>query len=255
MYYDNKSTFYIKQYGPAVLTIVISLVLVLGGLYIYLSSNRNNKPQDTLVAKNVTEQQQIEVNENTETTNSLQEAEKKEEESKTEIVEKEEPKKEEVKPVVAEVETKEVTEKVNVNDIKISNTISSNIKKLSKLEKLNDVKVLGVDDNKNIIVNISGNNYKISLIGIDYKKSNNNIKDKLDNDLTNKTISIAFDNVKQENDTLCAYIYLDGNLYNKELLKNGLAILKVEKANTSLLTELVNAQKEAKTNNIGIWQK
>lgn len=255
MYYDNKSTFYIKQYGPAVLTIVISLVLVLGGLYIYLSSNRNNKPQDTLVAKNVTEQQQIEVNENTETTNSLQEAEKKEEESKTEIVEKEEPKKEEVKPVVAEVETKEVTEKVNVNDIKISNTISSNIKKLSKLEKLNDVKVLGVDDNKNIIVNISGNNYKISLIGIDYKKSNNNIKDKLDNDLTNKTISIAFDNVKQENDTLCAYIYVDGNLYNKELLKNGLAILKVEKANTSLLTELVNAQKEAKTNNIGIWQK
>lgn len=254
MYYDNKSTFYIKQYGPAVLTIVISLVLVLGGLYIYLSSNRNNKPQDTLVAKNVTEQQQIEVNENTETTNSLQEAEKKEE-SKTEIVEKEEQKKEEVKPVVAEVETKEVTEKVNVNDIKISNTISSNIKKLSKLEKLNDVKVLGVDDNKNIIVNISGNNYKISLIGIDYKKSNNNIKDKLDNDLTNKTISIAFDNVKQENDTLCAYIYVDGNLYNKELLKNGLAILKVEKANTSLLTELVNAQKEAKTNNIGIWQK
>ena len=255
MYYDNKSTFYIKQYGPAVLTIVISLVLVLGGLYIYLSSNRNNKPQDTLVAKNVTEQQQIEVNENTETTNSLQEAEKKEEESKTEIVEKEEPKKEEVKPVVAEVETKEVTEKVNVNDIKISNTISSNIKKLSKLEKLNDVKVLGVDDNKNIVVNISENNYKISLIGIDYKKSNNNIKDKLDNDLTNKTISIAFDNVKQENDTLCAYIYVDGNLYNKELLKNGLAILKVEKANTSLLTELVNAQKEAKTNNIGIWQK
>ena len=197
----------------------------------------------------------VKVNENIETTNSLQEAEKKEEESKTEIVEKEEPKKEEVKPVVAEVETKEVTEKVNVNDIKISNTISSNIKKLSKLEKLNDVKVLGVDDNKNIIVNISGNNYKISLIGIDYKKSNNNIKDKLDNDLTNKTISIAFDNVKQENDTLCAYIYVDGNLYNKDLLKNGLAILKVEKANTSLLTELVNAQKEAKTDNIGIWQK
>ena len=39
MYYDNKSTFYIKQYGPAVFTIVVSLVLVLGGLYIYLSSN------------------------------------------------------------------------------------------------------------------------------------------------------------------------------------------------------------------------
>ena len=250
MYYDNKSTFYIKQYGPAVFTIVVSLVLVLGGLYIYLSSNRNNRPQDTLVAKDVTEQQQIVLNENSETTNSLQEVKPKEEKKEVEVVEKEE-----TKPVVAEVETKEVTEKVNVNDIKISNTLSSELKKLSKLEKLNDVKVLGIDDNKNIIVEISKNNYKICLIGIDYKKSNNNIKDKLDSDLTNKTISIAFDNVKQENDTLCAYIYVDGNLYNKEILKNGLAILKVEKANTSLLTELVNAQKEAKTNNIGIWQK
>lgn len=255
MYYDNKSTFYIKQYGPAVFTIVISLVLVLGGLYIYLSSNRNNRPQDTLVAKDVTEQQQIVLNENSETTNSLQEVKPKEEKKEVEVVEKEETKKEETKPVVAEVETKEVTEKVNVNDIKISNTLSSELKKLSKLEKLNDVKVLGIDDNKNIIVEISKNNYKICLIGIDYKKSNNNIKDKLDSDLTNKTISIAFDNVKQENDTLCAYVYVDGNLYNKDLLKNGLAILKVEKANTSLLTELVNAQKEAKTNNIGIWQK
>lgn len=250
MYYDNKSTFYIKQYGPAVFTIVISLVLVLGGLYIYLSSNRNNRPQDTLVAKDITEQQQIVLNENSETTNSLQEVKPKEEKKEVEVVEKEE-----TKPVVAEVETKEVTEKVNVNDIKISNTLSSELKKLSKLEKLNDVKVLGIDDNKNIIVEISKNNYKICLIGIDYKKSNNNIKDKLDSDLTNKTISIAFDNVKQENDTLCAYVYVDGNLYNKEILKNGLAILKVEKANTSLLTELVNAQKEAKTNNIGIWQK
>lgn len=255
MYYDNKSTFYIKQYGPAVFTIVISLVLVLGGLYIYLSSNRNNRPQDTLVAKDVTEQQQIVLNENSETTNSLQEVKPKEEKKEVEVVEKEEPKKEETKPVVAEVETKEVTEKVNVNDIKVSNTLSSELKKLSKLEKLNDVKVLGIDDNKNIIVEISKNNYKICLIGIDYKKSNNNIKDKLDSDLTNKTISIAFDNVKQENDTLCAYVYVDGNLYNKEILKNGLAILKVEKANTSLLTELVNAQKEAKTNSIGIWQK
>ena len=51
MYYDNKSTFYIKQYGPAAFTIALSLVLVVGGLYIYLSSNKNNNPQDTLVAK------------------------------------------------------------------------------------------------------------------------------------------------------------------------------------------------------------
>ena len=81
MYYDNKSTFYIKQYGPAVFTIVISLLLVLGGLYIYLSSNRNNKPQDALVAKNNTQDVQlVEQNNNIEQTNSLQEIELKKEE-------------------------------------------------------------------------------------------------------------------------------------------------------------------------------
>lgn len=58
MYYDNKSTFYIKQYGPAAFTIALSLVLVVGGLYIYLSSNKNNNPQDTLVAKNDTQSEQ-----------------------------------------------------------------------------------------------------------------------------------------------------------------------------------------------------
>ena len=258
MYYDNKSTFYIKQYGPAVFTIVISLVLVLGGLYIYLSSNRNNKPQETLVAKNVTEEQQITLNENTETTNSLQEVETKKE-SENEIVDKKENVVEEVKPVVAEIEPKEevteTIEKVNVNDIKTSNTLSSDLARLSKLSKSKDAKVLGVDDNKNIIIELSGISYKTRLIGIDYKKSKSDIKEKIDNDLTNKNVTIAFDNVKQENDIFCVYMYVDGNLYNKELLKNGLAILNVEKANTSLLNELVNAQKEAKTNNIGIWQK
>ena len=61
--------------------------------------------------------------------------------------------------------------------------------------------------------------------------------------------------MKVQDNTLCVYLYVDGNLYNQKLLKDGLAILNVEKANTSLLNELVNAQKQAKTNNIGIWQK
>ena len=92
-------------------------------------------------------------------------------------------------------------------------------------------------------------------IGIDYKKSGLDIKDKLNSDLANKKVTIAFDNVKVQDNTLCVYLYVDGNLYNQKLLKDGLAILNVEKANTSLLNELVNAQKQAKTNNIGIWQK
>ena len=248
MYYDNKSTFYIKQYGPAVFTIVISLVLVLGGLYIYLSSNRNNKPQDTLVAKNNAQDVQlVEQNNNIEQTNSLQEVELK----------KEEVKPEETKQVETNSNESNTNEEknININDIAITNILSSELRTLNKLEKSKEVTVLGIDDDKNIILNISDKNYKASLIGIDYKKSKSDIKDIINNDLINKKVTIAFDNVKIQDNTLCIYLYLDGNLYNQHLLKDGLAILKVEKANTSLLNELVNAQKQAKSNNIGIWQK
>lgn len=248
MYYNNKSTFYIKQYGPAVFTIVISLVLVLGGLYIYLSSNRNNKPQDTLVAKNNAQDVQlVEQNNNIEQTNSLQEVELK----------KEEVKQEETKQVETNSNESNTNEEknININDIAITNILSSELRTLNKLEKSKEVTVLGIDDDKNIILNISDKNYKASLIGIDYKKSKSDIKDIINNDLINKKVTIAFDNVKIQDNTLCIYLYLDGNLYNQHLLKDGLAILKVEKANTSLLNELVNAQKQAKSNNIGIWQK
>ena len=248
MYYNNKSTFYIKQYGPAVFTIVISLVLVLGGLYIYLSSNRNNKPQDTLVAKNNAQDVQlVEQNNNIEQTNSLQEVELK----------KEEVKPEETKQVETNSNESNTNEEknININDIAITNILSSELRTLNKLEKSKEVTVLGIDDDKNIILNISDKNYKASLIGIDYKKSKSDIKDIINNDLINKKVTIAFDNVKIQDNTLCIYLYLDGNLYNQHLLKDGLAILKVEKANTSLLNELVNAQKQAKSNNIGIWQK
>lgn len=247
MYYDNKSTFYIKQYGPAVFTIVISLVLVLSGLYIYLSSNRNNRPQDTLVAKNDTQNiQVVEQQNNNEQINSLQEVKPNEEE--------EEQKQEE--PIPEKNETSKVeTQNVDVNSVQLTNVLSFELRALNKLEKLDNVTVLGINDNNNIILNISGKNYKASLIGVDYKKSKSDIKEKINNDLINKKVTIAFDNVKLQDNTLCVYLYLDGNLYNQTLLKDGLAILNVEKANTSLLNELVNAQKQAKSNNIGIWQK
>lgn len=250
MYYDNKSTFYIKQYGPAAFTIALSLVLVVGGLYIYLSSNKNNNPQDTLVAKNDTQSEQ-----QVEQSNSLQDVkEDNVSNSKPNVVEE----KKDVninQNVSNTTNASEVKSSVNINDVKITNVLSAELRALNKLEKSKELTVVGVDDNKNIIINANDKNYKASLIGIDYKKSGLDIKDKLNSDLANKKVTIAFDNVKVQDNTLCVYLYVDGNLYNQKLLKDGLAILNVEKANTSLLNELVNAQKQAKTNNIGIWQK
>ena len=55
MYYDNKRTFYIKQYGPTLLVSVIALVLISVGAFVYFNSSSKN----TLIASepesNVTE--------------------------------------------------------------------------------------------------------------------------------------------------------------------------------------------------------
>jgi len=47
MYYENKRSFYIRQYGPPVLAIVISMILIVGGLYIATITLENdlNKEQ------------------------------------------------------------------------------------------------------------------------------------------------------------------------------------------------------------------
>lgn len=42
MYYENKRTFYIKQYGPAALMLLIALVLIGTGIYIAVKPNENN---------------------------------------------------------------------------------------------------------------------------------------------------------------------------------------------------------------------
>lgn len=47
MYYENKRSFYIRQYGPPVIAIMISIVLIAGGLFIASKSLENdlNKEQ------------------------------------------------------------------------------------------------------------------------------------------------------------------------------------------------------------------
>ena len=59
MYYNNKSTFYVKQYGPTVLIIVISVLLIFVGVYAYLSSTKLNTKQNELVAKKLMNQMLI----------------------------------------------------------------------------------------------------------------------------------------------------------------------------------------------------
>jgi len=42
MYYENKRTFYIKQYGPAALILLVALVLIGTGIYLAVKPDANN---------------------------------------------------------------------------------------------------------------------------------------------------------------------------------------------------------------------
>lgn len=220
MYYDNKSTFYIKQYGPRVLVIMISILLVASGIYIYLASTLNIKPQVN-VAEEPTEVQEVAANESEQIveTNSLQN------------------------------ETEADTE----SELEISTTISKKLADLKPLDKSDIGTVKSVTDNNTVIVNIDNKNLEINLIGVDFSRSNADVVNTLRSDLEGKEVKLAFDKMKVKDMKLYGYIYIGETLYNASILEKGQAIVKIESTNTSLIDTLISAQTKAKLNKTGIW--
>jgi hypothetical protein len=234
MYYDNKSSFYVKQYGPKIALIVFSIVLICSGLYIYYSSVKNtstNNPSQENIASN-------EVKDDATLAKELIAKQSAEADTKT---------KETVTETNSLKEVKDTQEDV------ISTTLSNGLKSLKTLEKSEAGIVKSVTQDGKVIVKIEDVSYQITLVGIDYSKSASDIIERMNKDLSGKEVNIAFDKLKVKDSNIYAYIYINDELYNKTLLKNGLAILKVERTNTSLLDELLEAQLYARSNSLGIW--
>ncbi len=227
MYYDNKSNFYIRQYGPKVMLIVFSIVLIISGIYIYCSStNINIFSKGELVASNNNIVDQNTNQTDTQTKN----------EEKTE-------------------ETNSLKEENTIVEVKLSENISENMNSLSNLQKYGPCTVDSITSDLKIVIKDNNTLYQVNLIGIDYTKSNSNIQQVIENDLKGKTIYISFDKLKVKDSQIYAYVYINDELYNKKLLNDGLAILKVERTNTSLLDQLLEGQLFAKSNSKGIWSK
>lgn len=218
MYYDSKSDFYIRQYGPKIGIAVLSITLIISGVYIYCSSLNSSKPNEVISAEN-----KVEENIPTIENDSLQNIEANQEE----------------------------LDKV---DIEISRGLTATLKNLKVLGKTDLCKVESITDNNSIVVFLGSRYYEINLIGIDYSRSSADINAKMKKDLEGKQVKLAFDKLRVKGGQVYGYVYLDEDIsYNETLLKNGLAIVKIEKTNTSLLAKLVEAQKIAKTNKAGIW--
>ncbi|MEG1008872.1 MAG: thermonuclease family protein [Clostridia bacterium] len=220
MYYENKSTFYVKQYGSIAIVSIVSVILITIGGYIFFRSSGYDLVKEKLSKFTKTE----------ETTKNNEKVENKKENKKEEKNNE-------------KVENKKEEKVENKKETKIQDTIV-----LNKI----DCKVSSVSDAGIITAKIDGNNTEFALIGIN--NITNEGVNKIKEDIKDKTIKIAYDKQKQENNITYVYLYIDNKLYNAELLKTGSATLRVERNNTELLGELLDAQNYARENSIGVFK-
>lgn len=93
MYYNNKTTFYVRQYGPMILIVLLSVLFIGSGVLIYLNNSALNKaPEENIVASNNLEEVTTTVDQSVKTDKSLLPAELEsldilEKSSKVELIE------------------------------------------------------------------------------------------------------------------------------------------------------------------------
>ncbi|MDO4282800.1 MAG: hypothetical protein Q4D02_04110 [Clostridia bacterium] len=204
MYYDNKSSFYIRQYGPKVLVIVLIVLIASTGLYIYMASRKTptvDVTQQTIAQQgSTTSQEEQKVDEN-----------------------------------VASLE------------------LPANLEKLKPLETAT-VKIASIENNGEIVVISGETRFKAKLIGLDFNTVEPDTIYQMGQDIANRQVEIAFDNIKCTNDTANIYIYLNDELYNAKLLEQGKLKLNSNDINKLLLKELTESQAYAKQTRAGIWE-
>jgi micrococcal nuclease len=145
-----------------------------------------------------------------------------------------------------------------------SKDVTSNLKEENKSQLYEVVRVV---DGDTIVVKYNGVDEKVRLIGIDTPESvhadesKNTEEGVLVSDytkkmLTDKKVGLEFDVSKRDKyGRLLAYVYLDGEMYNKILLKEGYARVATYPPNVKYVDEFVKLQKEARENNKGLWQE
>lgn len=125
--------------------------------------------------------------------------------------------------------------------------------------------IVRVVDGDTFKIMFNGKEESVRLIGVDTPesvnpdKSKNNEYGKIASDFTksyleNKEVSLEFD--VQERDKygrLLAYVYIDGEMFNKVLLQEGYAQLDTVPPNVKYVNDFKEIQKEARDNNKGFW--
>lgn len=125
--------------------------------------------------------------------------------------------------------------------------------------------VTRVIDGDTIEINYNSETEKIRMIGIDTPetvKPNTPVqpfgKDASDftkSMLLNNYISLEFDESERDKyNRLLAYVYIDGKMFNKILLEEGLACVYTFPPNVKYVKDFIAIESKAKSNKIGIWE-
>lgn len=126
--------------------------------------------------------------------------------------------------------------------------------------------VIRVVDGDTIVVLYQGQEEKVRLIGVDTPESvhpdaeKNNEAGKTASDytkaqLTGKDVQLEFDVQKRDKyQRLLAYVYVDGTMFNKTLLAEGIAKLATFPPNVKYVDEFTAIEKEAQKAGIGLWE-
>lgn len=234
MYYNNKSSFYIKQYGSKVAITTLSVLLVVSLSFIYYMIDINPYFTSNNVANNNIENVD-KTDKNITSNNEVKEEVKKEESNN-----------------ITPVPTVNKTESLKNDVIKTTEYFDN----LTKGTFSSVCTVTSITDYNKITIETADSKIDARLIGVSIAYTNKSkYIDKLQLDLINKEVKVVFDTEKNTNGIYNVYLYISDSLYNADILKSGLATLESERTNIALTKTLGGAQAYARENKAGVWNK
>ncbi len=148
-----------------------------------------------------------------------------------------------------------------------SNKVVTESNAYTDVNKLNEYKVVRVVDGDTFVVDFNGKEEKVRLIGVDtpesvhVDKAKNTkegilVSDYTKSKLNGKTVKLEFDvSERDKYGRLLAYVYIDGEMYNKHLLEIGYAKIATYPPNVKYVEEFKEIQKEARENKVGLWNE
>ena len=154
---------------------------------------------------------------------------------------------------------------INIEDYLNGNETQEESQALVGVTNIEFYQVTRVVDGDTFVINYNGEDEKVRLIGVDTPESVHPDEDKntefgvsvsnfSKEMLLGKQIQIEFDvSQRDKYGRLLAYVYIDGQMYNKILLEKGYAKVATYPPNVKYVDDFTSIQKEARENKVGLW--